>query len=191
VIGLRILSLMAVDLELPADFFADKVNYGNSILRALHYPPLPTNVSLDGDGVSSVGAEAPHTLPPRVSMRAAPHEDISLLTILIGATDAGLQVKGPDGVFIPVVSDSDTLVVNVGDMLQRLTNGVYRSATHQVVNPPSNAPRRSRYSVPFFLDPNPDLLIKAIPSTVSNRPELPPILAHDFLMERLREIKLA
>lgn len=169
-IGRRILSLMARDLGLDPGYFEDKVNYGNSILRALHYPALPG--AIDG-------------------MRAAPHEDISMLTVLIGATDAGLQVQGQDGNFVPVVSDADTVVVNVGDMLQRLTNGVYRSATHQVVNPNPGAEPRPRYSVPFFLDPNPDFLIEALPSTLSHRAPLPPILAHDYLMERLREIKLA
>ena len=126
-------------------------------------------------------------------MRAGAHEDINLITLLVGASAAGLEVRSHDGEWVPFTSDADTIVVNIGDMLQRLTNHVYPSTTHRVTNPPGEAARQPRYSVPFFLHPNPDFLIDVLPSTVtadnpSRYPE--PITAQGYLEERLREIKL-
>ena len=126
-------------------------------------------------------------------MRAGAHEDINLITLLVGASAAGLEVLSKKGEWVPFTSDADTIVVNIGDMLQRLTNHVYPSTTHRVTNPPGEQARQPRYSVPFFLHPNPDFLIDVLPSTVTpdNPKRYPePITAQGYLEERLREIKL-
>jgi isopenicillin N synthase-like dioxygenase len=170
--GLRILEAIARHLGLAPDWFADTVADGNSVLRLLHYPPVPP--------------EAP-------GVRAGAHEDINTITLLIGAEEAGLQLLDRDGHWLPVSPKEGELVVNIGDMLQRLTNNVLRSTTHRVVNPPPERRGRSRYSMPFFLHFRPDFLIETLPGCVSaERPDLypEPITAHDFLLERLREIKL-
>ena len=113
--------------------------------------------------------------------------------LLVGASTAGLEVQSKKGEWVPFTSEGDTIVVNIGDMLERLTNHVYPSTIHRVVNPPGEAARQPRYSVPFFLHPNPDFLIDVLPSCItpdnpSRYPE--PITAHGFLEQRLREIKL-
>lgn len=172
-LGSRVLSALALHIDLPVDWFADKTNFGNSILRPIHYPPITA------DDVPNV--------------RAGAHEDINLITLLVGASAAGLEVLSRKGEWVPFTADEDTIVVNIGDMLQRLTNHVYPSTTHRVTNPPGEAARKPRYSTPFFLHPNPDFLIETLPQCISaenpNRyPE--PISSHDYLMERLREIKL-
>lgn len=172
-LGRRILSAIAVDLQLDADWFDDKVNYGNSILRPIHYPPIEN---------AREGA-----------VRAARHEDINLITLLIGSEQDGLEILTRDNRWIPVTTIPGTIVVNIGDMLQRLTNHVLPSTTHRVVNPPGEAARRSRYSVPFFLHPNPDFEIRTLPGCISeNNPDRypEPISSHTFLKQRLREIKL-
>ncbi|HMC91156.1 MAG TPA: 2OG-Fe(II) oxygenase family protein, partial [Allosphingosinicella sp.] len=150
----------------------DTVNDGNSVLRLLHYPPTP------GDG-------------PNV--RAGAHEDINTITLLLGAEEAGLQLLDREGNWLPVSPKPGELAVNIGDMLQRLTNNVLRSTTHRVVNPPPERRGMSRYSMPFFLHFRPDFLIETLPDCIT--PERPnaypePITAHDYLLERLREIKL-
>ena len=172
-LGSSVLSALALHIGLPEQFFADKTSEGNSILRPIHYPPITA------DNVPNV--------------RAGAHEDINFITLLVGASAAGLEVLSRAGEWVPFTAEADTIVVNIGDMLQRLTNHVYPSTTHRVVNPPGEAARKPRYSTPFFLHPNPDFLIETLPSCVSverpNRyPE--PITAHGYLMERLREIKL-
>ena len=172
-LGSRVLSALALHIDLPEDYFADKTNYGNSILRPIHYPPITT------------------TDVPNV--RAGAHEDINLITLLVGASAAGLEVLSRKGEWIPFTADEDTIVVNIGDMLQRLTNHVYPSTTHRVTNPPGDLARQPRYSTPFFLHPNPDFLIDVLPQCVNDHnpsryPE--PITAQGYLEERLREIKL-
>jgi isopenicillin N synthase-like dioxygenase len=172
-LGSQVLSALALHIGLPEDFFADKTNFGNSILRPIHYPPI--------------------TAPDIPNVRAGAHEDINLITLLVGASAAGLEVKSRKGEWVPFTADADTIVVNIGDMLQRLTNHVYPSTTHRVVNPPGEAARQPRYSVPFFLHPNPDYLIETLPGCISdeNPNRYPtPITSHDYLLERLREIKL-
>lgn len=172
-LGSRVLSALALHIGLPEHFFADKTNNGNSILRPIHYPPITA------DDIPNV--------------RAGAHEDINLITLLVGASAAGLEVKSRQGEWVPFTSDADTIVVNIGDMLQRLTNHVYPSTTHRVVNPPGEQARKPRYSTPFFLHPNPDFVIDVLQSCVtadnpSRYPE--PITAQGYLEERLREIKL-
>ena len=172
-LGSRVLSALALHIGLPEDYFADKTDSGNSILRPIHYPPITA------DDIPNV--------------RAGAHEDINLITLLVGASAAGLEVLSKKGEWVPFTSDADTIVVNIGDMLQRLTNHVYPSTTHRVTNPPGEQARQPRYSVPFFLHPNPDFLIDVLPSTITpdNPKRYPePITAQGYLEERLREIKL-
>ena len=173
-LGLRVLSALALHIGLPADFFVDKTRFGNSILRPIHYPPI--------------------TSPDIPNVRAGAHEDINLITLLVGASAAGLEVRARNGEWVPFTADADTIVVNIGDMLQRLSNHVYPSTTHRVVNPPGEAARQPRYSTPYFLHANPDYLIETLPGCIT--PENPdrypePITANEYLMQRLREIKLA
>ena len=172
-LGSQVLSALALHIGLPESWFADKTDFGNSILRPIHYPPITS-------------AEVPN-------VRAGAHEDINLITLLVGASAAGLEVMSRKGEWVPFTADADTIVVNIGDMLQRYTNHVYPSTTHRVVNPPGDAARQPRYSTPFFLHPNPDFMIEVLPSCVSadNPSRYPePITAQGYLEERLREIKL-
>ena len=145
---------------------------GNSVLRLLHYPPV------SGDGPS---------------IRAGAHEDINTITLLLGAEEAGLEILDRDGRWLSVTPKEGELAVNVGDMLQRLTNDRLRSTTHRVANPASARRGLPRYSMPFFLHFRPDYLIETLPGCVDaahpdRYPE--PITAHEYLMQRLREIKL-
>jgi len=169
--GLRILSAIALHLGLPEHFFDPTVEKGNSVMRLLHYPPVP--------------AEAEGRI------RAAAHEDINTITLLLGAEEAGLELLAKDGRWLPVSPPEGALAVNIGDMLQRLTCGRLRSTTHRVVNPVGERARHARYSMPFFLHFRPDFLIEPLADCVSEgeTPESP-ITAHDYLMQRLREINL-
>ena len=171
--GLKILKAIARYLGVDEDYFADTVRDGNSVMRLLHYPPI------EGE--------------PGSHVRAGAHEDINPITLLLGAEEAGLELLTKEGEWIPVAPRPGELVVNIGDMLQRLTNGRLRSTSHRVVNPPAERRGHSRYSMPFFLHFRSDFLIEALPGTVpaGEQPKWPPITADDYLQERLREIKLA
>jgi isopenicillin N synthase-like dioxygenase len=172
-LGSRVLRGLALHIDLPEDYFDDKTNFGNSILRPIHYPPIAT--------------------PDVPNVRAGAHEDINLVTLLVGASAEGLEVRSHAGEWVPFTAEADTIVVNIGDMLQRLTNHVYPSTTHRVTNPPGENARKPRYSMPFFLHPNPDFVIDVLPSCIdAAHPKryAQPITAHDYLQERLREIKL-
>ena len=172
-LGRKILRAIARYLKLADDFFDDKVEMGNSVLRMLHYPPVP--------------ADAP-------GVRAGAHEDINVITLLLGAEEAGLQLKEKDGSWLDIAPPPGALVVNIGDMLQRLTNHILPSTTHRVVNPAPERRGFARYSTPFFLHFNPDFRIESLPSAVT--PDNPDryagkaITAEDYLTERLREIRL-
>jgi len=171
-VGARLLSAIALYLGLDADWFVGPVRDGNSVLRLLHYPP----VSPDAPGI-----------------RAGAHEDINLITLLLGAEEAGLQLLTREGEWIAVDPAPGALVVNVGDMLQRLTNHVLPSTTHRVVNPPPERRGASRYSMPFFLHLASDFEIATLPGCVTaERPERDPqpITADAYLQQRLREIGL-
>jgi len=170
--GLTVLKAIARYLNIAEDYFVDAVHEGNSVLRALHYPP--------------------QTEPTGEHIRAGAHEDINAITLLIGAEEAGLELLTRDGRWIPVSPKPGELVINIGDMLQRLTNGVLRSTSHRVVNPAPDRASKARYSMPFFLHFRSDFLIEALPETVpaGEQPKWPPITANDYLQERLREIKL-
>jgi isopenicillin N synthase-like dioxygenase len=171
--GRRILSAIARYLGLAPDFFDDAIEDGNSILRLLHYPPI--------------GPDAP-------GIRAGAHEDINAITLLLGAEEGGLQLLDRDGRWLAVNIEPGELVVNIGDMLQRLTNKRLPSTSHRVMNPPPERRGFARYSMPFFLHFRPDYLIETLPETITaERPnQFPePITANDYLLERLREIKLS
>jgi isopenicillin N synthase-like dioxygenase len=171
--GIKILTAIARFLQIDEAYFTDTVRDGNSVLRMLHYPPQPE--------------------PTGQHIRAGAHEDINTITLLLGAEEAGLELQTRDGRWIPVSPKPGQLVVNIGDMLQRLTNGRLRSTPHRVVNPAPDRASHARYSMPFFLHFRPDFLIEALPGTVGEGegPKWPPITAHDYLAERLREIKLS
>ncbi|RKR85270.1 isopenicillin N synthase-like dioxygenase [Mucilaginibacter gracilis] len=173
--GSQVLKAISVYLELPEDYFDEKIHNGNSILRCLHYFPI-----LD-----------PDALPPD-AVRAGAHEDINLITLLIGASADGLEVLTRDGDWFAIKAEGEDVVVNVGDMLQRLTNGKLKSTTHRVVNPPRELMGNSRYSVPFFLHPRSEMDLTSLPSTIdAEHPKLfSDITAGEYLDERLREIGL-
>ncbi len=171
-LGLRLLRGIARYLGLPADFFDNTVASGNSILRLLHYPPV-------------LGASE--------GVRAGAHEDINVITLLLGAEESGLQLLDRDGDWLAVDPPPNCVVVNIGDMLQRLTNHVLPSTTHRVVNPRPERAAFPRYSMPFFLHFDSDFLIETLPNCISkaqpNRYPVP-ITADGYLQERLAEIKL-
>ncbi len=172
-VGATILSRIAVHLGLAADWFTPAIADGNSVLRLLHYPPIP------GD--------------PADAIRAGAHEDINLITLLLGAEEAGLELLTREGHWIPVSPPEGALVVNIGDMLQRLTNHVLPSTTHRVRNPESDRRHFSRYSMPFFLHPRSDFTIATLPQCITpENPDRYPvsITADDYLQQRLREIGL-
>jgi isopenicillin N synthase-like dioxygenase len=173
--GLLMLKAIALVLNLPENYFDDKVYRGNSILRPIHYYPI----------------EDP-TAVPEDAVRAAEHGDINLITLLMGASADGLQVLRADGKWIPITALPDQLVVNVGDMLERLTNRKLKSTIHRVVNPPRHLMNTPRYSIPFFMHPRSEMSLAALPQCVTaGEPKLwDDITAGEFLDQRLREIGL-
>jgi isopenicillin N synthase-like dioxygenase len=171
-LGSRVLSALALHIGLPEHYFGDKTDQGNSILRPIHYPPI-TQENIPNE-------------------RAGAHEDINFITLLVGASAEGLEVRS-DGEWLPVTTEGDAIVVNIGDMLQRLSNHVYPSTSHRVVNPRNANARKPRYSVPFFLHPNPDVVLDSVEQCITTdnpRRYNTSITSHDYLMQRLREIKL-
>jgi isopenicillin N synthase-like dioxygenase len=170
--GAALLAAIALYLDLPEHYFDEKTTEGNSILRAIHYPPI--------------------TQEPKSAIRAEQHEDINLITLLVGASADGLQILTLQGEWIPVTALPGQIVVNVGDMLQRLTNNKLRSTTHRVVNPPRELWHTSRFSIPFFLHPRSEISLACLDSCVSvDVPKLyNDITAGEYLDERLREIGL-
>lgn len=168
--GKAMLQALTFPLDIPQNYFDYMVDDGNSILRLLHYPPIPKETD------------------PRC-LRAAPHEDINLITILPAATTSGLQLKDRDGTWLDVDGQPGELIVDAGDMLSRATNEVIPSTTHQVINNPE-AGQKSRYSMPFFMHPHPEAILSCIPSCKGDGAKYPDISSHDFLMQRLREIGL-
>ncbi len=173
--GQHLLRAIAVYLELPENYFDEKVHNGNSILRTLHYFPITNPDAVPADAV-----------------RAGAHEDINLITLLIGASADGLELLTRENEWFPVKAHGEDLVVNVGDMLQRLTNNKLKSTTHRVVNPPRELMKFSRYSVPFFLHPKSGMDLTCLPSCIDKEhPKLyTDITAGEYLDERLREIGL-
>ncbi len=156
-------------LELNADYFDKMIENGNSILRLLHYPPIPE------------GAD------PRC-VRAAAHEDINLITILVSASASGLELLTREGEWLPVETDPNNLIVDSGDMLSRITNDVIPATTHRVINPKGE--NKSRYSMPYFIHPNPEAVLSCLESCKGDGAKYPDILAQKFLEQRLQEIGL-
>lgn len=170
--GKLLLQAIALYLGLDEHFFDDKVEEGNSIVRAIHYPPI--------------------TAEPKSAIRAEQHEDINLITLLVGASASGLEILNKQNEWVPVTSLEDQIVVNVGDMLQRLTNNKLKSTTHRVVNPPRELWHTSRFSIPFFLHPKSSMDLSALKECIDeNHPKaFEDITAGEYLDERLREIGL-
>src|SRR4030095_3270248 len=170
--GAKLLQAIALYLGLKEHYFDEKIEMGNSILRAIHYPPI--------------------TQEPKTAIRAEQHEDINLITLLVGASAGGLQILDMKNQWLDIVPGEEEIVVNVGDMLQRLTNNYLKSTTHRVVNPPREEWHRPRLSIPFFLHPKSEMDLSCLDSTVTKeRPvTYDPITAGEYLNERLREIGL-
>ncbi len=170
--GTALLQAIALFLGLDEHYFDGHVEAGNSILRAIHYPPIVSE--------------------PKSSIRAEQHEDINLITLLVGASADGLQILTKQGEWVGVTSLPEQIVVNVGDMLQRLTNNRLKSTTHRVVNPPREFWHTSRFSIPFFLHPKSGMSLACLNSCISEGREkaYEDITAGEYLDERLREIGL-
>lgn len=171
-LALRVLSIFATVLELPIDYFDGRIKHGETLLRVLHYPPI-----LD------------HDIP---NLRAAAHEDINLITLLVGSEQDGLEVLSRQGQWVPINMIDDTIICNVGDMLQRLTNAKFPSTTHRVVNPKGDKARSSRYSIPYFVHPSSDVSLDCLPGCVNddNPKKFSAITAGEYLEQRLKEIGL-
>lgn len=170
--GRALLQAIALYLDLPENYFDQYIHNGNSILRAIHYPPI--------------------TAEPKSAIRAEQHEDINLITLLVGASADGLQILTKQNEWVGVTSLPEQIVVNVGDMLQRLTNNKLKSTTHRVVNPPREMWHTSRFSIPFFLHPKSSMNLACLNSCIDNEhpKAYEDATAGEYLDERLREIGL-
>jgi isopenicillin N synthase-like dioxygenase len=170
--GTALLQAIALHLNIGETYFDDRIKFGNSILRAIHYPPIREE--------------------PNSAIRAEQHEDINLITLLVGASAGGLQLLTKENEWKDVVPEATEIVINVGDMLQRLTNNYLKSTTHRVVNPPRAEWHLPRLSIPFFLHPVSEMDLSCLPQTVSAEQPIayPSITAGAYLDERLREIGL-
>ncbi len=173
--GLEMLSAIAIYLGLPENYFEDKAQHGNSILRPIHYFPIENPEEIPSDAV-----------------RAAEHGDINLITLLMGASADGLQVLRRDNKWIPITALPDQIIVNVGDMLARFTNDKLKSTIHRVVNPPREKMGTSRYSIPFFMHPISEMDLTCLQSCIddNNPKKYEDITAGEFLDQRLAEIGL-
>ncbi len=170
--GKALLQAIALYLNLDEHYFDEFVHNGNSILRAIHYPPI--------------------TQEPKSAIRAEQHEDINLITLLVGASADGLEILTKQNEWVPVTSLPEQIVVNVGDMLQRLTNNKLRSTTHRVVNPKRELWHTSRFSIPFFLQPKSSMSLRCLESCIdeAHPKAYEDATAGEYLDERLREIGL-
>jgi isopenicillin N synthase-like dioxygenase len=168
-LALRVLTIFAAVLELPSDYFDSRIKAGETLL---HYPPI-----IDQD------------IP---NLRAAAHEDINLITLLSGSEQDGLEVLSRQGEWVPINMIEGTIVCNVGDMLQRLTNQKLPSTTHRVVNPKGETARVSRYSIPFFVHPSPEVSLDCLASCIdqNNPKKYQSTTAGEYLEQRLQEIGL-
>ncbi len=170
--GEYVMRALAVHLGLEEHHFDEYLKNGNSILRPIHYPPIITE--------------------PKNAVRAAAHGDINLITLLMGAHGRGLQLRNIKGEWIDAIAEPDQLMINVGDMLSRLTNNKLKSTIHQVINPPRELWGTSRYSIPFFMHPIGEMSLKCLPNCVDaeHPKEFEDITAREFLNERLIELGL-
>ncbi len=167
--ALLILEALTGPLGVEKDFFGKMVREGNSILRPIYYPPLEKQM-------------------PKGSVRAAAHEDINLITILMGATSSGLELLDRDGAWLPVETRPGELVIDTGDMMARITNEVLPATTHRVVNPELSS--EARFSMPYFVHAHPEVELSCIPSCRGEKEKFAPINANDFFVQRLKEIGL-
>jgi isopenicillin N synthase-like dioxygenase len=170
--GGQLLEAIAIHLNLDPAYFTPFITDGNSILRSIYYPPISSE--------------------PDSAIRAEQHEDINLITLLVGASAGGLQLLNSENKWMPIMPEADEIVINVGDMLQRLTNDYLKSTTHRVVNPPRSEWHLPRLSIPFFLHPVSGMRLDCLPAcvTADNPLRYAPITAGEYLDERLREIGL-
>lgn len=170
--GANLLKAIAMHLDLGENYFEERIHNGNSILRAIHYPPI--------------------TDEPKSAIRAESHEDINLITLLVGASAGGLQLLNKQNEWQDIQPGENEIVVNVGDMLQRLTNNYLKSTTHRVVNPPREEWHMPRLSIPFFLHPRSTMDLSCLEKCVTEENPIAyePITAGGYLDERLREIGL-
>jgi isopenicillin N synthase-like dioxygenase len=164
-----VMDALGMGLDLPQEYFRTMLQDGNSILRPIHYPPIDPRA-------------------PKNAVRSAAHEDINLITVMVGGTTSGLELLDRDGKWMPVHNNEKQLVVDSGDMLQVLTNGIIPATTHRVVNPTDF--NSTRYSMPFFVHPNPDTMLTCVPSCRGTGEKYAPINSHQWLMQRLAEIGL-
>jgi len=167
-----VLRALALHLGLEETYFDDHIKNGNSILRPIHYPPI--------------------TEEPKNAVRAAAHGDINLITLLMGAHGKGLQVKDHEGNWVDAIAKSDQLMINVGDMLSRLSNNKLKSTIHQVVNPPKELWGTSRYSIPFFMHPVSDMPLNCLENCIDEEhpKAFKDITAGEYLHERLIDLGL-
>ena len=191
-----LLMALAEHFALPEDAFAAMMRGGNSVLRILHYPPVPQvpPLSQAAPAMPAMPEAAGQDGPPAAlapALRAAPHEDINLVTLLCEATDSGLELLRRDGAWLPVEARPGQIVADAGDMLSRVTNQVVPATTHRVANPPPSA-NRDRYSMPFFVHPYAACHLAVLERFVSaERPRrFPPVTAGELLARRLAEIGL-
>ncbi|MEM9769885.1 MAG: 2OG-Fe(II) oxygenase family protein, partial [Cyanobacteria bacterium P01_D01_bin.71] len=168
-----LLEACALYLNLPRRLLADTIADSPTLLRVLHYPPVPSDL-------------------PAAQMRAAAHEDINLITLLCEATTPGLELLQADGSWLPIAAIPGQIIVDTGDMLQNLTNGLFKSTTHRVTNPENNRDRR--FSLPFFVHPRPETDLSPLPECLERTggmSNFPQLTAGEYLLQRLREIGLA
>jgi len=170
--GKELLQAIALFLHLDENYFDEYIEDGNSIVRAIHYPPI--------------------TSEPKSAIRAEQHEDINLITLLVGASAGGLEILTRTNEWVPVTSLPEQIIVNVGDMLQRLTNNQLKSTTHRVVNPPRELWHTSRFSIPFFLHPKSTMSLASLANCINEQQlkQYEDITAGEYLDERLKEIGL-
>ena len=170
--GLLVLRAIALHLNLPELYFDKKVTGGNSILRAIHYPPIKTE--------------------PKGAVRAAAHGDINLITILMGASAEGLEIQARNGDWIGVTALPNQVVINIGDMMSRLTNDKLHSSIHQVINPKKEDWGKPRFSIPFFMHPRSEMSLNCLESCIGpeNPKKYEDITAGAFLEERIKELGL-
>ena len=164
-----LLEAISIGLEIDKNFLPEMAKDGNSILRCIHYPPTQG-----------------HDTKNRV--RAAAHGDINLITLLVGATDSGLELLDRDGSWLSVNSTPGQIVVDSGDMMSRITNEVIPATIHRVINPDNDS--SARFSMPFFVHPHPEATLECLPSCIGDGAKFPPINAQEFLFQRLKDIGL-
>lgn len=169
----NLLQSCSLYLDKPMDWLGSMAEDGNTIMRIIHYPPLGNDV-------------------PKGAVRSAAHEDINFITLLVTATADGLEVMDHDGSWIQVEGDASHIIVDSGDMLQNLTNGLFKSTTHRVVNPENSNERR--FSMPMFVHPRNEIDLtprQEFVEITGGKVNYQSINAGDYLHQRLVEIGLA